>query len=612
MKTDLDRKKRIINILCILLVAFLLYSLLIQPIFSDNKQAVPYNALIEAIVDGKTDAIRILSDGKTVVYETSSGSMTTVLPGSGENIANLANANNVAVYAEPPPKSSIFWTLFLVFAPILLLVYLFSKMGQRRDGKGILSIGMSKAKLIDPTTNDITLRDVISNPGEHTEATEVIDFLKDPERFHRAKAEFPRGILLSGPPGVGKTLLAKAIAGEAGVPFYTISGSEFVEMFVGVGASRVRSLFADAKQHPAAIIFIDEIDAVGGSRDVSAHRGNSEREQTLNQLLVEMDGFDKNSGILILAATNRPDMLDKALLRPGRFDRIINCSLPDVNAREKIISLNLNNVNPEVGIDCARLARGTTGFSGAELAKMVKEAAIFAARENRTFVNMGDLEKAKDKVMMGAESPRKMSDSEKENTAYHEAGHAIVGWLAPEHDPVYKVSIIPRGRALGVTQYQPKEDVYSYSKTKLEGMVLSLLGGRAAEEITMGNKGITTGAANDLERATSLVRNMVTRWGFGDIGLMSVTTNENGLGQVYSENTGQKIDENIQKCLELAYEKVLKILTDNRDKLDTMKDMLITKETIDSDDIDAIMNADIDTEITTLTSVTTSDVNLLD
>ena len=429
---------------------------------------------------------------------------------------------------------------------------------------------------------------------------ELVDFLRDPSKFQRLGGRIPKGVLMVGPPGTGKTLLAKAIAGEAKVPFFSISGSDFVEMFVGVGASRVRDMFEQAKKQSPCIIFIDEIDAVGRHRGAGMGGGHDEREQTLNQLLVEMDGFEGNEGVIVIAATNRPDVLDPALLRPGRFDRQVVVSLPDIIGREQILKVHMKKVPLADGIDPAVIARGTPGFSGADLANLVNEAALFAARRNQRLVSMEELELAKDKIMMGAERKSMvMSEKEKRNTAYHESGHAIVGRLVPEHDPVYKVSIIPRGRALGVTMFLPEEDKYSHSKRYLTSSICSLFGGRIAEELTLGFEGVTTGASNDIERATSLARNMVTRWGLSEkLGPLQYDTDseEPFLGRsagqshtVYSPETAQRIDEEVRNIIDTCYETAKQILIDNRDKLDMMAEALMKYETIDRFQIDDIM-----------------------
>jgi len=426
--------------------------------------------------------------------------------------------------------------------------------------------------------------------------SELVEFLSDPTKFQRLGGRIPKGVLMVGPPGTGKTLLAKAIAGEAKVPFFSISGSDFVEMFVGVGASRVRDMFEQAKKQAPCIIFIDEIDAVGRHRGGGWGGGNDEREQTLNQLLVEMDGFEGNEGVIVIAATNRPDVLDKALLRPGRFDRQVYVSLPDIRGREQILKVHGRKVPIDESVEMSVIARGTPGFSGADLANLVNEAALFAARGNRRVVGMEEFENARDKIMMGAERRSMvMSDKEKANTAYHEAGHAIIGRLVPEHDPVHKVTIIPRGRALGVTQYLPEEDRYSMSRRQLFSQLCSLFGGRIAEELVGGLDAVTTGASNDIERATQMARNMVTKWGLtekmGPVLYGEDESQQPGGGNAhYSEDTSREIDQEVRTILDDAYSQAKKLLEDNRDILEAMKDALMEYETIDADQVDDLMN----------------------
>ncbi len=424
----------------------------------------------------------------------------------------------------------------------------------------------------------------------------MVEFLSDPGKFQRLGGRIPKGVLMVGPPGTGKTLLAKAIAGEAKVPFFSISGSDFVEMFVGVGASRVRDMFEQAKKQAPCIIFIDEIDAVGRHRGGGYGGGNDEREQTLNQLLVEMDGFEGNEGVIVIAATNRPDVLDKALLRPGRFDRQVYVSLPDIRGREHILKVHSRKVPLHESVSLSVLARGTPGFSGADLANLVNEAALFSARANRRYVTMDEFEKARDKIMMGAERKSMvMSEKEKINTAYHEAGHAIIGRLVPQHDPVHKVTIIPRGRALGVTQYLPEEDRYSMNRIQLFSQLCSLFGGRIAEEIIGGFDNVTTGASNDIERATQMARNMVTKWGLNQkMGPMLYGEDESqipgGGNTHYSEDTSREIDQEVRLILDEAYKEASKLLKKNRDILEAMKDALIEYETIDAEQVDDLMN----------------------
>jgi len=464
---------------------------------------------------------------------------------------------------------------------------------------GPMSFGKSKARMMSEDQIKTTFDDVAGVEEAKEEVSELVEYLRDPGRFQRLGGHIPRGVLMAGNPGTGKTLLAKAIAGEAKVPFFSISGSDFVEMFVGVGASRVRDMFDQAKKHAPCIIFIDEIDAVGRSRGVGLGGGNDEREQTLNQLLVEMDGFEGTEGIIVIAATNRPDVLDPALLRPGRFDRQVHVGLPDIQGREKILKVHMRKVPLGDDVKPELIARGTPGFSGADLANLVNEAALFAARESRRTVGMDQFEKAKDKIMMGAERRSMvMAYKERLNTAFHEAGHAIVGRLMPEHDPVYKVSIIPRGRALGVTMFLPEEDRYSFSRQGIISQICSLYGGRIAEEMTLGKEGVTTGASNDIQRATQLARNMVTRWGLSDeMGPLLYGDEDDdpfgrGMGQPSKPMSGEtqnKIDAEVRKIIDECYQKASQILTENRDILDSMCEALMTYETINSDQIDQLM-----------------------
>jgi len=493
--------------------------------------------------------------------------------------------------------------LLISMFPILIIVGLwvyFMRQMQGGGKGGAMSFGRSKAKLLGEDQVKVTFADVAGVDEAKEEVGEIVDFLKDPGKFQRLGGKIPRGVLMVGQPGTGKTLLAKAIAGEAKVPFFTISGSDFVEMFVGVGASRVRDMFEQAMKHAPCIIFIDEIDAVGRHRGGGHGGGHDEREQTLNQLLVEMDGFEGNEGVIVIAATNRPDVLDPALLRPGRFDRQVVVPLPDVRGREAVIKVHMNKVPVDPDVRPDLLARGTPGFSGADLANLVNEAALQAARVNKRTVGMKEFEIAKDKIMMGAERKSMvMSEQEKLNTAYHEAGHAIVGLKVPEHDPVYKVTIIPRGRALGVTMYLPEQDRYSMSKTRLESSLSSLYGGRIAEDITLGKDGVTTGASNDIERATEIARNMVMKWGLSEkLGPMTYAEENN---QMYlggtstqqnpiSAETQAIIDEEIRHLVDSNYQRAEKILRDNIDKLHAMAQALMTYETIDAQQIKDIMD----------------------
>jgi cell division protease FtsH len=518
-------------------------------------------------------------------------------PGLMDDLLN----HNVKVVGKEPESPSLLSQLLVAAFPILLILAIFvffmRQMQGGAGGKGgPMSFGKSKAKLLNSDQISTTFADVAGVDEAKEDVSELVDFLSDPTRFQRLGGRIPKGILMVGPPGTGKTLLAKAIAGEAKVPFFSISGSDFVEMFVGVGAARVRDMFEQAKKQAPCIIFIDEIDAVGRHRGGGYGGGNDEREQTLNQLLVEMDGFEGNEGVIVIAATNRPDVLDKALLRPGRFDRQVYVSLPDIRGREQILKVHSRKVPIDDSVELSVIARGTPGFSGADLANLINEAALFSARSNRRVVGMEEFEQARDKIMMGAERRSMvMSDKEKTNTAYHEAGHAIIGKLVPEHDPVHKVTIIPRGRALGVTQYLPEEDRYSMSRRQLFSQLCSLFGGRLAEELVGGLDGVTTGASNDIERATQMARNMVTKWGLSEtMGPVlygeDESQNPGGGNTHYSEDTSRQIDQEVRTILDDAYKQAKKLLEDNRDILDAMKDALMEFETIDALQVDDLMN----------------------
>ncbi|WP_228143571.1 ATP-dependent zinc metalloprotease FtsH [Marinobacter gudaonensis] len=567
-------------------------------------QQVNYSQFVEMVQQGQVRQVTI--DGLQIQGTRGDGSQfQTIRPQVSDNkLMDDLLANDVEVIGKEPERQSL-WTQLLVAAfPILIIIALFvffmRQMQGGGGGKGPMSFGKSKARLMSEDQIKTTFGDVAGVDEAKEDVKELVDFLRDPSKFQRLGGSIPKGVLMVGQPGTGKTLLAKAIAGEAKVPFFSISGSDFVEMFVGVGASRVRDMFEQAKKQSPCIIFIDEIDAVGRHRGAGMGGGHDEREQTLNQLLVEMDGFEGNEGVIVIAATNRPDVLDPALLRPGRFDRQVVVGLPDIIGREQILKVHMKKVPLADGVEPALIARGTPGFSGADLANLVNEAALFAARRNQRLVSMEEFELAKDKIMMGAERKSMvMSEKEKRNTAYHESGHAIVGRLMPEHDPVYKVSIIPRGRALGVTMFLPEEDKYSHSKRYLISSICSLFGGRIAEELTLGFDGVTTGASNDIERATSLARNMVTRWGLSEkLGPLQYDTDseEPFLGRsagqsqtVYSPETAQRIDEEVRNIIDSCYEKAKQLLIDNRDKLDLMADALMKYETIDRFQIDDIM-----------------------
>jgi len=528
----------------------------------------------------------------------------TISPETDNNtLIGLLDENGVRFTAADPKTQSIIGQLLISSFPILLLIgvwiYFMRQMQGGGGGRGPMSFGKSKARLVGEDQVSVTFADVAGVDEAKDELAEIVEFLKDPSKFQRLGGRMPKGVLMIGAPGTGKTLLARAIAGEAKVPFFTISGSDFVEMFVGVGASRVRDMFDQAKKQAPCIIFIDELDAVGRHRGAGLGGGHDEREQTLNQMLVEMDGFEGNEGIIVIAATNRPDVLDPALLRPGRFDRQVVVPLPDIRGRELILKVHMRKVPLGEDVKPSVIARGTPGFSGADLANLVNEAALFAARSNKRVVSMDEFERAKDKIMMGAERRSMvMSEKEKLNTAYHEAGHAIVGYLMPEHDPVYKVTIIPRGMALGVTMYLPESDRYSTSKTHLESAISSLFGGRIAEEMINGAGGVTTGAANDIERATEIARNMVTKWGLSDrLGPLTYAEEE---GEIFlgrsvtqhkqvSDDTANAIDEEVRRIIDINYKRAQKILKDKVDILHAMAKSLIKYETIDQGQIKEIM-----------------------
>ncbi|RNL59725.1 ATP-dependent zinc metalloprotease FtsH [Zhongshania marina] len=514
--------------------------------------------------------------------------------------------HNVVVEGTKPERQSLWTQLLVASFPILIILAIFmffmrQMQGGAGGGKGgPMAFGKSKARLLSEDQIKTTFADVAGVDEAKEDVQELVEFLRDPGKFQRLGGRIPRGVLMVGPPGTGKTLLAKAIAGEAKVPFFSISGSDFVEMFVGVGASRVRDMFEQAKKQAPCIIFIDEIDAVGRHRGAGMGGGHDEREQTLNQLLVEMDGFEANDGVIVIAATNRPDVLDPALLRPGRFDRQVVVGLPDIRGREQILKVHMRKLPLGDDVEASIIARGTPGFSGADLANLANEAALFAARSNSRLVSMAQFNLAKDKIMMGAERKSMvMSDKEKLNTAYHEAGHAIVGRTVPEHDPVYKVSIIPRGRALGVTMFLPEEDRYSLSRRHITSQICSLFGGRIAEEMTLGPDGVTTGASNDIQRATDIARKMVTKWGLSDkMGPLMYDDAEEEVflgrsagqqGKSFSGETARQIDEEVRRIIDECYESARKILEEHRGKLDVMADALMMYETIDAKQIDDIM-----------------------
>jgi len=584
-------------------------ALILLSVFSNFSQRssasldVPYSDFIAQVKSGNVSEVDIA--GREITGKTRDlKPFTTYSPetDNGSMIGDLLE-NSVRINAKAPEQPSLLMSIFISWFPFLLLIgiwiFFMRQMQGGGGGRGAMSFGKSKARMLGEDQIKVTFADVAGVEEAKDEVAELVEFLRDPGKFQKLGGQIPRGVLMVGSPGTGKTLLARAIAGEAKVPFFTISGSDFVEMFVGVGASRVRDMFEQAKKHAPCIIFIDEIDAVGRHRGAGVGGGHDEREQTLNQLLVEMDGFEGNEGVIVIAATNRPDVLDPALMRPGRFDRQVVVPLPDVRGREQILKVHMRKVPAADNVKATLIARGTPGFSGADLANLVNEAALFAARENSKEVFMEHFERAKDKIMMGSERKSMvMSDDEKKLTAYHEAGHAIVGRLVPDHDPVYKVSIIPRGRALGVTMFLPEEDRYSYSKRRLESQISSLFGGRIAEELIFGLDSVTTGASNDIERATDIARNMVTKWGLSEkLGPLSYSEDE---GEVFlgrsvtqhknvADDTARVIDEEIRDFIDRNYQRAEKLLKENEDILHSMSDALMKYETIDASQIDQLM-----------------------
>ncbi len=568
---------------------------------SSSSNQNNYVSFKQELEQGRIGKVTI-KDRELLVTSTSGEKYTVIMPLFDDTLLPKLEEKGVATVGVKPEETSIFLSILISWFPMILLigVWLYFMHSMQGGGKGgALSFSKSKAKLLSEDQVKTTFADVAGCDEAKEEVKELVDYLKDPSKFQKLGGKIPRGVLLVGQPGTGKTLLAKAIAGEAKVPFFSISGSDFVEMFVGVGASRVRDMFEQAKKKCPCIIFIDEIDAVGRKRGIAVGGGHDEREQTLNQLLVEMDGFDGHEAVIVVAATNRPDVLDPALLRPGRFDRQVTVGLPDVKGREQILNVHIKKVPVAEDVDVALIARGTPGFSGAELANLVNEAALAAARANKKQVGMAEFEFAKDKLLMGTERRSlAMSEDEKINTAYHEAGHAIVGKLVPDHDPVYKVSIIPRARALGVTTYLPENDRFSYTKQHIESLISSLFGGRIAEEIICGEEKVTTGASNDIERATDLASKMVLRWGMSNkIGpqLMIEPEQESFLGsqgartKTIGLETQKVIDLEIKEILERNYQRAKKILEDNIDILHAMKDALMQYETLDSEQIDDLL-----------------------
>jgi len=589
------------NILLWLVLGSVLASLFGQFKVTDNSTEISYSQFIQSVKQGNVSSVKIA--GSQISGVTSLGEeFDTYSPGDLGLMGDLLN-NGVSVQATPPAKESFLKQLIISLAPILLLIgvimYTMRGAGGAMGGKNPMSFGKSKARLITKDESQVTFEDVAGVDEAKAEVSELVDFLSDPSKFTKVGGKIPKGVLMIGPPGTGKTLLAKAVAGEADVPFFFISGSDFVEMFVGVGASRVRDMFEQAKKNAPCIIFIDEIDAVGRQRGAGLGGGHDEREQTLNQMLVEMDGFEGTEGVIVVAATNRPDVLDPALLRAGRFDRTVTVGLPDIKGRDAILKIHMRKLPVAKNVKSMDIARGTPGFSGADLANLTNEAALIAAGKSKKLVGMQEFEKAKDKIMMGSERKSMvMDEAEKEMTAFHEAGHAIVGRLVPEHDPVYKVSIIPRGRALGVTMFLPEKDKYSISKRKINSQISSLFGGRIAEELVYGKDAVTTGASNDIERATELAHKMVKLWGMSDVmGPLAYGEEE---GEIFlgrqvtkhkhiSDDTFHKVDSEIRIIIDANYDIAYKILEENRDILDSMAAALIEFETIDLGQIDDLM-----------------------
>ena len=604
-------EEKLVNDMTKNIVLWVIIAVVLMTVFNSfnsprsNMPELSYSKFVEEVKSNNVKDVTLTEMGRSTIItgSTYSGArFETTAPHDIWLVSDLLK-NNVEFKVKKPEEPSVLWQILINWFPLFVLIALWiffmRQMQGGGGGRGAMSFGKSKARMLTEDQVKVNFADVAGCEEAKEEVKELVDFLKDPSKFQKLGGKIPKGVLMVGPPGTGKTLLARAIAGEAKVPFFTISGSDFVEMFVGVGASRVRDMFEQAKKHAPCIIFIDEIDAVGRHRGAGLGGGHDEREQTLNQLLVEMDGFEGNEGVIVIAATNRPDVLDPALLRPGRFDRQVVVGLPDILGREQILKVHLRKVPMADDVSALVIARGTPGFSGADLANLVNEAALFAARADKRLVDMDDMEKAKDKIMMGAERrSMAMKEDEKRLTAYHEAGHAIVGLKVPSHDPVYKVSIIPRGRALGVTMFLPEEDRYSHSKEHLESQISSLFGGRIAEAIIFGDNSVTTGASNDIMRATDIARNMVTKWGLSDrMGPLAYGEDE---GEVFlgrsvtqhkamSDDTAHAIDEEIRSLIDNNYDRAEAILKDNMDKLHAMADALMKFETIDSDQIADIM-----------------------
>jgi len=562
---------------------------------------VLYSDFLHRVKNGQVSSV-VMSGDRIQFEQLDGGSYSVNVPKDPTLISTLQN-NNVKITAQPDAGSPWYVSIFLHWGPFILIIAVWIFLMRRMQGGGnrLFSLGKSRARRVDDKSRRATFADVAGVEEAKEDLVEIIEFLKDPQRFRKLGGKIPKGLLMVGPPGTGKTLLARAVAGEAEVPFFTISGSDFVEMFVGVGASRVRDLFEEGRKNAPCIMFIDEIDAVGRHRGAGLGSGHDEREQTLNQLLVEMDGFDTSEGVIVMAATNRVDVLDPALLRPGRFDRTVNVPLPDVRGRERILAIHAAKVRLAQGVDFSVIAKGTPGFSGADLRNLVNEAALYAARLNKTAVELIDMEWARDKVLMGPERRSMlMTEDEKRNTAYHEAGHAIVGSLVPKSDPVHKVTIVPRGAALGVTSFLPQEELHNHDRDYLMSSIMVAMGGRAAEELIFGDDAVTTGASNDIQKATQTARNMVTQWGMSEaIGPMTLDLGEEqhflgrdiGLERPYGEDTAELVDQEINEILKAAYQKSKTLLSDNIDKLHTLAKRLIEHETVEGDELRALLAA---------------------
>lgn len=601
-----DLVKNLLVTLAVALVLIAVFNNFSKPA-GGSPQEVTYSSFLSEVDSDRVKKVEFTDStpgvGTSVLnFDRNDGSKGVTFGPYDKDLVNVLVRHKVEIVQAKPENGPGLLAIVATFLPYVLFIGIFIyfiRQMQQGGSRGAMTFGRSRAKLQGENEVKVTFADVAGCDEAKEEVAELVEFLRDPGKFQKLGGRIPRGVLMVGSPGTGKTLLARAIAGEAKVPFFSISGSDFVEMFVGVGASRVRDMFEQAKKHSPCIIFIDEIDAVGRHRGAGLGGGHDEREQTLNQLLVEMDGFEGGEGVIVIAATNRPDVLDPALLRPGRFDRQVTVGLPDVRGREQILKVHMRKVPLDADVDAMTIARGTPGFSGADLANLVNEAALFAARENAKDVRMEHFDKARDKILMGTERrSMAMSEAEKTLTAYHEAGHAIVGRSVPEHDPVYKVTIIPRGRALGVTMYLPEGDKYSFNKVAIESQLCSLYGGRVAEELVFGADRVTTGASNDIERATKMARSMVTKWGLSDeLGPIAYADEEEEvfLGRSVSQTksvsdeTARKIDEVVRTILDRAYARTTQILKDNLDKLHIMAEALLAYETIDATQIDAVM-----------------------